>query len=1297
MPLYSPALDLIINRGDKSASGLLSLLGSRVVSSPSSAGAASHRIIAGDQGNCRIRLCTPNLTGERAFDDVDLSTATVRVALGRPGENPYCLATIATPFPVAAAQITTPQSATADLPATKRITLDPPPYGGSIIVTVDDNAPFEIPFDADAIEIFAKTPALRYSIRKRGTNAWEISGTEPNQDVTITVDVSGLLVPSGVSGRVILNTNELAAAFAAEGSPKWLKLTREVQVQFPGEALPHIYQGTVEIARALLNLSSLVPVPLPPSDVASLTGLIAGKQPINSGLTAIAALATTSWARFLLTLSDAGALRTYASAQPLSAQLTALAAIVGAVYGRNLLTASSAGAAKTMLVLDEVDNTADADKPVSTAQAAADTAVADAASADLSAAIDTLVSVLAVKVNNTGAETIAGVKTFSSAPVVPSGSFAESAVQNLVSDLAAKAPLASPALTGTPTAPTAVNATSSTQLATTAFVHALVTDLLNASPSTLDTLKELADAIGDDPNFAVTVANSVATKLAKAANLSDLTDINAARATLLVGNVTNTSDVNKPVSTAQAAADAVITAALNAHAALTDNPHAVTKAQLDLGSADNTADAAKPISALQQAALDLKAALAGNNAFTGANSFYSIAANSILANVLATPAAPTVTPIGSDEGVTRSYRIVAKLADGTYTAAGPAGTNAHGDQTLDATNRISLSWTAIPGAASYDVYRTVAGGISPATTGKIANVSTNAYVDIGAAGDGATSPIRNTTGRTTGALADKGGQVYDVSAYGATPNDSTAAAANLAIINAIIIEIDAAGGAGTIYFPAAYWYISDLFLLTGEGKNIKGAGRESTVIYVANSAACAIQAGSSGVFVSGKISNLSINRVGTPPSGSIGINALRYSNLVLEDVTISNQDVGLKTANSSIGLYLNRCCIFNCPTKNLWLNDSAGTFIKDCDFGRNGSATAPSEAFILFEGSTNDVRIAHTQFLGRAFPNTTAAFKWKNIPSDNPGFYRFVDINTENIDVVFRSESSALVIADFQITGSRLTVNGKLADFHASTAINTFELSHCPNIAFSTATTLTGVGGGVFMANHVSGALFFAGGSWTVIGNFFTTDLTCAGAFSATTVIGNTFAFNGSSPISLITSGATGNITTVGNVADAGTQPPSTFPGGISGKLKGTTAIACCAYRSTDLSVPNSTLTAIPMDIERWDTDGMHSTSSNTPRFTCVTPGWYSISGKLRFAANSTGLRKAFIYFSASGSGSYPAPQSVNASGTSNPIDISVPLAGWYMDAGDYLELHAFQDSGGALIVEAATGHPAQLSIVRNA
>jgi hypothetical protein len=79
--------------------------------------------------------------------------------------------------------------------------------------------------------------------------------------------------------------------------------------------------------------------------------------------------------------------------------------------------------------------------------------------------------------------------------------------------LAPKAPLASPALTGTPTAPTAVLGTSTTQLANTAFVQTAIAALINGAPGALDTLNELAAALGADANFAATVTAALAARL----------------------------------------------------------------------------------------------------------------------------------------------------------------------------------------------------------------------------------------------------------------------------------------------------------------------------------------------------------------------------------------------------------------------------------------------------------------------------------------------------------------------------------------------------------------------------------------------------------------------------------------------------------------------------------------------------------------------------------------------------------------------------------------------------------------
>lgn len=84
---------------------------------------------------------------------------------------------------------------------------------------------------------------------------------------------------------------------------------------------------------------------------------------------------------------------------------------------------------------------------------------------------------------------------------------------DLNSALNAKAPLADPTFTGVPAAPTAAGGTNTTQIATTAFVQAAIAALIAAAPGALDTLNELAAALGDDPDFAATVTSSLASKL----------------------------------------------------------------------------------------------------------------------------------------------------------------------------------------------------------------------------------------------------------------------------------------------------------------------------------------------------------------------------------------------------------------------------------------------------------------------------------------------------------------------------------------------------------------------------------------------------------------------------------------------------------------------------------------------------------------------------------------------------------------------------------------------------------------
>ncbi len=83
---------------------------------------------------------------------------------------------------------------------------------------------------------------------------------------------------------------------------------------------------------------------------------------------------------------------------------------------------------------------------------------------------------------------------------------------------------ASPTFTGTPTAPTPAANDNSKKLVTTEFVARAIAALAGTVPETLDTLKELADALGNDPNFATTVLNKLAEKLAKDQNGADIPD-----------------------------------------------------------------------------------------------------------------------------------------------------------------------------------------------------------------------------------------------------------------------------------------------------------------------------------------------------------------------------------------------------------------------------------------------------------------------------------------------------------------------------------------------------------------------------------------------------------------------------------------------------------------------------------------------------------------------------------------------------------------------------------------------------
>lgn len=114
---------------------------------------------------------------------------------------------------------------------------------------------------------------------------------------------------------------------------------------------------------------------------------------------------------------------------------------------------------------------------------------------------------------------------------------------------------------------------------------------------------------------------------------------------------------------------------------------------------------------------------------------------------LVTPGAPNVSPQGTPGTTTVAYKIVAVNATGTSIAS-QAKTIATSAATLTSTNYNQLTWTAVLGASSYNIYRTDA-PVVPTTLGKIGNTTSTTFNDTGLAGDETTEPTENTSGITS--------------------------------------------------------------------------------------------------------------------------------------------------------------------------------------------------------------------------------------------------------------------------------------------------------------------------------------------------------------------------------------------------------------------------------------------------------------------------------------------------------------------------------------------------------------------
>ncbi|KAA0420507.1 prophage tail fiber N-terminal domain-containing protein, partial [Salmonella enterica] len=223
--------------------------------------------------------------------------------------------------------------------------------------------------------------------------------------------------------------------------------------------------------------------------------------------------AKTSETQAASSAGDAGASATAAAASEKAAAASAAAAKTSETNAATSASTAAASATAASSSASEASNHAAASDTSASLAAQSSTAAGAAATRaeDAAKRAEDIADVISLE---DASLTKKGIVKLSSATDSDSEALAATpkAVHAVMDEVQTKAPLDSPVFTGTPTTPTPPDDAKGLQTANAEFVRKLIAALVGSVPESLDTLQELADALGNDPNFATTITNMIAGK-----------------------------------------------------------------------------------------------------------------------------------------------------------------------------------------------------------------------------------------------------------------------------------------------------------------------------------------------------------------------------------------------------------------------------------------------------------------------------------------------------------------------------------------------------------------------------------------------------------------------------------------------------------------------------------------------------------------------------------------------------------------------------------------------------------------